>query len=81
MRYGYRYKEILAAAVEIAREIGWKRVTMRRVAECAGVSRTALRYHFGTAKDMKIAVLVAISKQMRGCVNPFMPIWRDWSKE
>lgn len=52
-----RRREILAAAVEVFSESGFRDGALRDVAERAGITHAAIRYHFPTKVDLLQAVL------------------------
>ncbi|KJY24178.1 TetR family transcriptional regulator, partial [Streptomyces sp. NRRL S-444] len=45
-------ERILKAACEVIAEIGFENVSMRKVAEHAGVSKALLHYHFDTREKL-----------------------------
>lgn len=46
---------IRAAALKKFAEVGYERSTIRRIAECAGVSPGLVRHHFGSKADLRAA--------------------------
>lgn len=52
-----RRREIIAAAVEVFSESGFRDGALRDVAERAGITHAAIRYHFSTKVDLLEAVL------------------------
>jgi AcrR family transcriptional regulator len=52
-----RRREIIAAAVEVFSESGFRDGALRDVAERAGITHAAIRYHFPTKVDLLEAVL------------------------
>lgn len=52
LRYRHRREELLQAATEHALEHGPARLSLRRIADSAGVSHAALLHHFGTREKL-----------------------------
>ncbi|WP_432491867.1 TetR/AcrR family transcriptional regulator [Kineococcus gypseus] len=52
LRYRHRREELLQAATEHVLEHGLAQLSLRRVAERAGVSHAALLHHFGTREQL-----------------------------
>ena len=79
---GFIYRETLRGAVRLGKRIGWDGVTFETLAlELEGTDAEAcymtLRSLFQGVQNMRYAVLVAISKELRGHVDPFEPICRN----
>lgn len=58
-----RKEEILAAALPLASERGYTNITRDRIALAAGVSGSAVQYHFGTMAKLRTELMRYAVKQ------------------
>jgi AcrR family transcriptional regulator len=71
-------ERILEAAVAVGEEVPFGEVTLKAVAERAGVSVQTVLRHFGSSDDLFVAAVVHMGKQMAGDrdVEPGWPLER-----
>jgi AcrR family transcriptional regulator len=73
-------QRILDAALELFREKGFERTTMRDVAAAAGVATGAAYYYFRSKDDLVLAFYVATAEEMREVLPPKLAETRDLKK-
>ncbi len=56
-------ERILQAATELIVEVGWQRVTTRRIAARAGVNQALVHYHFGSIEQLLRQAMVGAMEQ------------------
>lgn len=65
MGYIHSREAILAAALEVAQEVGLAEVTYRLVGKRCGIPDRTVVYYFPTKNDLLIAVLEAVERKVR----------------
>ncbi|MFQ5415982.1 MAG: TetR/AcrR family transcriptional regulator [Myxococcota bacterium] len=69
-RSGETREALLDAAHEVMAERGYPRVTVREVAERAGVQPALVNYYFGSKEGLLQAVVVRVAELMRAAILP-----------
>jgi AcrR family transcriptional regulator len=88
LRYAHRREELLAAATEHVLEHGLTGLSLRRIAETAGVSHATLEHHF-TSRDRLIveivdrvlSVMFSAPEVSTGDTDPLRAIWTHATSE
>lgn len=75
---------ILAAAKEALLEVGFARLSTRRIAESAGVPLSQIHYHFGSKANLLLALLDDENQQLlerqKAMYGRDMPLWKRWQQ-
>jgi AcrR family transcriptional regulator len=65
-----RRAQLVGCAIEVLAEIGYARASLVRIAECAGVSRGVITYHFADRDDLIEAVVTQVYDTARTVLQP-----------
>jgi AcrR family transcriptional regulator len=75
---------ILAAAKGALLEVGYARLSTRRIAEAAGVPLSQLHYHFGSKQKLMLALLETENEQrlarQTAMYESGLPLWKQWQQ-
>lgn len=75
-------EEILAAALAVVAELGYRKASVREIAEAAGLSPAGLLHYFGSKDELFVAILEARDEQDtreyagRGFIEAFLAVIR-----
>lgn len=74
---------ILEAAKQALLEVGFAKLSTRRIAEAAGVPLSQIHYHFGSRQNLVLAVLAEenrrlLDRQTR-MYESDLPLWKRWA--
>lgn len=77
-------QSLVEAAEATLRELGYSRLSTRRVAERAGVPLSQIHYHFGSKQQLILAVLEDQNRRLlhrqERLYGADMPLWRQWEQ-
>ncbi|MCI0426199.1 MAG: TetR/AcrR family transcriptional regulator [Actinobacteria bacterium] len=75
---------ILAAAKEALLEMGFAKLSTRRIASAAGVPLSQIHYHFGSKQNLVFEVLEEENRKLLGRQSSMyqsdMPVWKQWEQ-
>jgi AcrR family transcriptional regulator len=75
---------ILAAAKEALLEIGFSRLSTRKIAEAAGVPLSQIHYHFGSKQNLVLEVLEEENRKLLErqtlMYQSELPLWKQWEE-
>lgn len=75
---------ILSAAKQCLLEIGYARLSTRRIAVAAGVPLSQIHYHFGSKQNLVLEVLAEENRRLldrqTDMYNQDMPLWKRWEQ-
>jgi AcrR family transcriptional regulator len=75
---------ILTAAKEALLEVGYARLSTRRIAEAAGVPLSQIHYHFGSKSNLVLEVLEEENRRLlqrqEMMYGQEMPLWKRWEQ-
>lgn len=75
---------ILAAAKGALLEVGYAKLSTRRIAEAAGVPLSQLHYHFGSKQKLMLALLDMENQQrlarQTAMYESGLPLWKQWQQ-
>lgn len=76
--------EVLAAAKDALIESGYSGLSTRRIAEKAGVPLSQIHYHFGSRRNLVLAVLAEENRRLlarqRDLYGSDEPLWKQWEQ-
>lgn len=77
-------EQILEAARACLLEVGYAHLSTRRVAEAAGVGLGHIHYHFGSKRNLILALLAnenaRLLDRQRGMYGADAPLWKQWEQ-
>lgn len=75
---------ILTAAKEALLEVGYARLSTRRIADAAGVPLSQIHYHFGSKSNLVLEVLEEENRRLlqrqEMMYGQEMPLWKRWEQ-
>lgn len=75
---------ILAAAKEALLEIGFSRLSTRKITEAAGVPLSQIHYHFGSKQNLLLEVLEEENRKLLErqtlMYQSELPLWKQWEQ-
>jgi len=75
---------ILAAAKGVLLDVGYANLSMRGIAEAAGVPLSQTHYHFGSKQNLMLAVLDLENRQrlarQAAMYESNLPLWKQWQQ-
>jgi AcrR family transcriptional regulator len=75
---------ILAAAKGVLLDVGYANLSMRGIAEAAGVPLSQTHYHFGSKQNLMLAVLDRENRQrlarQAAMYESNLPLWKQWQQ-
>lgn len=75
---------ILAAAKEALLDIGFSKLSTRKIAETAGVPLSQIHYHFGSKQNLLLGVLEEENRMLlqrqEQMYRSELPLWKQWEQ-
>lgn len=75
-------QKIIFVTIECIENDGYENVTIRKIAEKAGVNVAAVNYHFGSKEQLlKLAMLATLNESFVNNINDYEELWQDDTKQ